>query len=296
MRRSRRLRVNPTSESTAARRGLLPVGASRPNKKLQPTEGGRSAALGFIRAPPLPRDAGAQEGCQDITLRQAGRISKPAARTETWARHDAACSVCGRARRARALIWDRIGLLALMMAQGQPSLAADAWSAAPGPAEAERNAARSGLSAACAFSAGLVSLRPEAGEEKYDLIAANPPYFAEGSGVLPRAPARAAARYGGRCSFPELAAAAARLLRTGGRFCLCFRPERLTEILRTLSDAGLEPKRLRLAQADADSPPFLALAECRRGGRPGLSAEPALLLRGADGAETPQVRKMYHRE
>jgi len=190
------------------------------------------------------------------------------------------------------------GALALMLAQDNPSLAADGVELLPQAAqEAERNAARSGLSGRVRIFCRDLRLftETEAGG-KYDLIAANPPYFAEGSGVLPRAPARAAARYGGRCSFPELAAAAARLLRTGGRFCLCFRPERLTEILRTLSDAGLEPKRLRLAQADADSPPFLALAECRRGGRPGLSAEPALLLRGADGAETPQVRKMYHRE
>ena len=83
----------------------------------------------------------------------------------------------------------------------------------------------------------------------------------------------------------------ARLLRSGGRFCLCQRPQRLAEVFAALRGAGLEPKRLRLVQHDAVGAPGLVLLECRRGGKPGLRAEPTLLLYGPDGRETTEHRR-----
>lgn len=59
---------------------------------------------------------------------------------------------------------------------------------------------------------------------------------------------------------------------------------------------GLEPKRLRMVQHDAAGIPGLVLLECRRGGKPGLRAEPALLLYGPDGRETAEHRRAYFRE
>ena len=59
---------------------------------------------------------------------------------------------------------------------------------------------------------------------------------------------------------------------------------------------GLEPKRLRLVQHDAVGAPGLVLLECRRGGKPGLRAEPTLLLYGPDGRETAEHRRAYFRE
>ena len=59
---------------------------------------------------------------------------------------------------------------------------------------------------------------------------------------------------------------------------------------------GLEPKRLRMVQHDAAGVPGLVLLECRRGGKPGLRAEPALLLYEPDGRETSEHRRAYFRE
>ncbi len=129
----------------------------------------------------------------------------------------------------------------------------------------------------------------------FDLALSNPPYFPLGSGALSPDPGRAAARGETDCSLAELCAAAAWLLRSGGRFSLIYRPERLSELFCALSAAGLEPKRLRLVCPRPDSAPSLVLAEARRGGKPGLSIEPPLVLTDGDGRESEELKRIYHR-
>ena len=94
----------------------------------------------------------------------------------------------------------------------------------------------------------------------------------------------------------DVCRAAGWLLRWGGSFCLVHKPERLTDLLCTLRAHRLEPKRMRLVQHDAVGAPGLVLLECRRGGKPGLRAEPTLLLYGPDGRETAEHRRAYFRE
>ena len=63
----------------------------------------------------------------------------------------------------------------------------------------------------------------------FDLAVSNPPYFPKGSGRSAPDPQRASAREEADCSLDELCAAAAYLLPTGGRLCVVYRPERLSE-------------------------------------------------------------------
>ena len=133
------------------------------------------------------------------------------------------------------------------------------------------------------------------GTGSFDLAVANPPYFPLRSGALSPDPVRAAARGETDCTLQELCAAAAYLLRTGGSFCLVHRPERLSELFVCLSAHGLEPKRLRLVCPREGSAPSLVLVEARRGGKPGLQIEPALVLTDADGKESAELRRIYHR-
>ena len=98
------------------------------------------------------------------------------------------------------------------------------------------------------------------------------------------------------CTLEDVCRAAGWLLRWGGRFCVVFPTERLAELLEMARRFGLEPKRLRLVQHDAVGAPGLVLLECRRGGKPGLRAEPTLLLYGPDGRETAEHRRAYFRE
>lgn len=108
---------------------------------------------------------------------------------------------------------------------------------------------------------------------RFDLVLSNPPYFPVGSGKS-GGPARSEER----CTLEELCAAASRLVKNGGRFSLCHRPERLTDVLCALRAHALEPKRLRLVSHGPGHPPSLLLAEAVKQGRPGLSVETAVDL------------------
>ena len=102
----------------------------------------------------------------------------------------------------------------------------------------------------------------------FDLVVSNPPYFPPGSGRGDD-PARMELRGG----LEELCAAAGRLLKNGGRFALCHRPERLCDAVCALRAQGLEPKRVKLLSHSPGHPPSLLLAEGVRQGRPGLTVE-----------------------
>ena len=129
----------------------------------------------------------------------------------------------------------------------------------------------------------------------FDLIVANPPYFPVGSGKLPTDAERAAARGETQCSMEEICAASAFLCRTGGSVIFVHKPERLADVLCGLRDAGTEPKRLRFVHNRATDPPSLFLAEGCRGGRPGITVEPPLILQNGNGTPTAELNAIYFR-
>ena len=129
----------------------------------------------------------------------------------------------------------------------------------------------------------------------FDLVISNPPYFTTAGGFTAPDEKRAIARDERTLSMDELCRAAGYLVKWGGAFTVVHRPERLSELLCALTKYGLEPKRLRLVSHKASSAPNLVLVEARRGGKPGLTIEPTLILAEADGSDTAEVRKIYHR-
>jgi tRNA1Val (adenine37-N6)-methyltransferase len=127
----------------------------------------------------------------------------------------------------------------------------------------------------------------------FDVVACNPPYWREGSGAGSASPARELARREHTCTLQDVAEAGAYLLRFGGRFCLCQRPERLCDVMVAVRAQKLEPKRLQFVSARREKPPKLFLLECRRGGRPGLTVLPPLFLEDASGAPSRELREIY---
>lgn len=129
----------------------------------------------------------------------------------------------------------------------------------------------------------------------FDLVVCNPPYFPPQSGPAPQGDARRTARTETDCTLEDVCRAASRLLRWSGSFCLVHKPERLTDLLVTLRQNGLEPKRVRFAVSRPDKVPCLVLLEARRGGRPGMRVEPPLVLETLDGSPTPELDRIYFR-
>ena len=190
------------------------------------------------------------------------------------------------------------GILSLLLLWGNPGLSMTGLEISEEAARVAReNLAENGLLDRGEIVTGDIrrvrELFPSGG---FDLAIANPPYFRKGSGASAPDALRAAAREERSCTLEELCGAAAYLLPTGGRFCLVNRPERLSELLNTLTRNGLEPKRLRLCCHRMKSAPNLVFVEARRGGKPGLKLEPILFLTDVSGDESEEVRRIYHRE
>ncbi len=105
--------------------------------------------------------------------------------------------------------------------------------------------------------------------DRFHLVISNPPYFRAGSGK-----SGGTARMDDSCSVDELCRRAGKLTRTGGRFAVVYRPERLAELFAAMASARLEPKRLQLLAYDMTKPPYAVLAEAVKDGGPGLEVLP----------------------
>ncbi|HCC34310.1 MAG TPA: hypothetical protein DEQ02_01230 [Ruminococcaceae bacterium] len=121
----------------------------------------------------------------------------------------------------------------------------------------------------------------------------NPPYKQAGSGEESPDEARRAARHEQGCTYADIAGAAFRILKPAGSFYICHRAERLPEIVAATERAGLYVKRLRMVHTRADSPSKLFLMEARKGVNPGMTAEPPLILYGADEKYSAEASEIY---
>lgn len=159
------------------------------------------------------------------------------------------------------------GALLLLLAGREPTLSLTGVELDPTAAQtAQYNLDNNGLEGQI-LCCDLRSSPLPAGQ--FDLVVSNPPYFSVGSGK-----SGGSARCEEDCSLDELCAAAARLVKNGGRFALCHRPERLTDVLCALREHGLEPKRLKLLSHSPAHYPSTVLVEAVRQGKSGLDIVP----------------------
>lgn len=158
---------------------------------------------------------------------------------------------------------------------------------------AEQNGLRDRLCPICADLRDPAAI-PDAG--RYELVTCNPPYFARDTGYTAPDPARLTARHEVSCTVDDVCTCAARLLKYGGRLCMCHRPERLPDVLEALRRHGLEPKRIRFVQQREGAAPWLFLVEGKKGGRPSLAFLPPLTVESPAGGFSDQMKRIYSLE
>lgn len=124
------------------------------------------------------------------------------------------------------------------------------------------------------------------------LVTCNPPYKAAGDGIKAANKARLTARQETACTMEDIVAVSSKLLRTGGRLCMCQRPERLAELITLMSKYKTEPKRLRLVAKCETEAPWLFLIEGRRDGKIGMIVEPTLYLY-KNGELSEEMKRIY---
>ncbi|WP_045221157.1 tRNA1(Val) (adenine(37)-N6)-methyltransferase [Desulfonatronum thioautotrophicum] len=113
---------------------------------------------------------------------------------------------------------------------------------------------------------------------EYDAALCNPPYRLAGQGRLPNDPAKQSAMFEIAGQVEDFLQAAKQVLATKGRMYMVHLPEHLPRLLQHLEAARLAPKRLRLVHPHRDKPASLLLLEAVKGGKPGLSVAPPLIV------------------
>jgi len=127
----------------------------------------------------------------------------------------------------------------------------------------------------------------------YDLVVSNPPYRPVGGGFMSPNDRVAMARHEVTATLQDVVNAAKYLVKTRGRFAMVHLPERMSEILVAMSQAGLEPKRLQLVHSTMNKKPKMLLIEGIRAGKPGLEVLPPLVVYKSDGSYSDEIQKYY---
>jgi tRNA1(Val) A37 N6-methylase TrmN6 len=131
------------------------------------------------------------------------------------------------------------------------------------------------------------------GLASFDVVTSNPPYMNHGHGLVNPGDAKAIARHELLCSLEDVLREASRLLKPGGRFYLVHRPFRLVEIMNTLTQYKLEPKRMKLVYPYVDKEPNMVLLECVKGGKSMLKVEAPLIVYKEQGVYTDEIYDIY---
>lgn len=127
----------------------------------------------------------------------------------------------------------------------------------------------------------------------FDVITSNPPYMISSHGLTNPDTPKAIARHELLCTLEDVVRMTSRLLKPGGSFYLVHRPFRLAEIIVTLTQYKLEPKRMQLVYPYVDKEPNMVLLEAVRGGKPRMTVEKPLVVFKEPGVYMPEITQLY---
>tara|TARA_B100000315_G_scaffold253559_1_gene292595 strand:- start:15114 stop:15878 length:765 start_codon:yes stop_codon:yes gene_type:complete len=137
----------------------------------------------------------------------------------------------------------------------------------------------------------------------FDIVVSNPPYRKLNSGRLNPNKEKAIARHEIFITLPQLLENAFNLLCDKGKLVMIYLPERYDELVRTMEDNGLIPKKIRFICSNKESNPRMFLIEgvkremnplnpiCK-GGRGDLVLDP-LYIYDNHGNYTLEMQKIY---
>jgi len=121
-----------------------------------------------------------------------------------------------------------------------------------------------------------------------DLVICNPPYKASNAGIESSITAQKIARHEIMCNIDDVCRSASKLLKFGGRLCICNRPERLADVITAMKSNNIEPKRIRFVANNPEQSPWLFLIEGKKGSKPFLKIEPPLYMK------SNELNKIYN--
>jgi len=129
----------------------------------------------------------------------------------------------------------------------------------------------------------------------FDLVTVNPPYYTQNSGLTAQG-IRGIARTELNCTLTDVMSASQYLLKSGGRFCIIQKSERLIDIISFMKNYKIEPKRIQFVQQKTNTRPTLVLIEGIKDAKPNVIIEKPIIIQNQNGKETKQLKDIYGKD
>lgn len=128
----------------------------------------------------------------------------------------------------------------------------------------------------------------------FDVITCNPPYFkySENSNIN-KNDYKTIARHEVKLNLDQLFKISKYLLNNNGTINIVHRPERLTDIIISMRENNIEPKRIQLVYPHPDSEANILLVEGRKNGNPGIKVLPPMYSHTENGEYTEEIKKYF---
>ncbi len=130
---------------------------------------------------------------------------------------------------------------------------------------------------------------------KLDVVTCNPPYKISQTGAKNENMEVTIARHEVLCNINDVCIAAKKLLKFGGRLCICNRPERLADVIIAMKNNNIEPKRIKFVSKNPNTDPWLFLIEGKKGAKPYMKVEKQLYIQGENGF-SEELLKIYGKD
>ncbi|MBQ3567068.1 MAG: methyltransferase [Oscillospiraceae bacterium] len=151
---------------------------------------------------------------------------------------------------------------------------------------------KSNIDSIVPICADLKTLWNDAPLGTLSLVTCNPPYKAANAGIESSLDAHKIARHEILCNIDDVCCAASKLLKFGGRLCICNRPERLSDVIFAMKNNGIEPKRLRFVSKNENTAPWLFLIEGKKGSKPFMQVLPQMYVWNKNGY-SEEMERIY---
>ncbi len=125
--------------------------------------------------------------------------------------------------------------------------------------------------------------------DMYDTITCNPPYF-KGM-VTNNSKNKTFARHELSLNIDDIMKIAKKLLKNNGNIAIVHRTERLIDIISSMKNNNIEPKKIQFVYSKDNSPSNILLIEGTKNGKPGVKIMEPLYLHNSDHTYTDQLKE-----
>ncbi|MEG0338492.1 MAG: SAM-dependent methyltransferase, partial [Oscillospiraceae bacterium] len=102
------------------------------------------------------------------------------------------------------------------------------------------------------------------------------------------------ARHETMCTIEDVCHTASRLLKDGGRLCVCQRPLRLADVICAMRNERIEPKVLRFVQQrESSENPWLFLLQGQKNRASGLTMQKSFIVENDKGDFSDEIKAIY---